>query len=658
LNAPLDVSQISAKAQQLDLEGAKVHHLPDWGGYDDPKKLQIIREISEQRGRDPRIASLAVRIIKEAKCQPREYKKQAAALLAWVQDPKNIFYINEPGERLQDPIYTIKKGYGDCFVEDTLVLRDDMNLVPIQDVKIGDRIWGRDRWSHVVQTWDKGELDATEIELNNGSVLRLTPGHKVYVRSCEKHGTACPDIIGKQTNCRTRTSSWVRVHVSELRPGMELLAPDAIVPEGAETSRSADESWFVGAYIAEGWQEPSRVMLSGKTGYWKEATKQRASEMAQARGWSVRMHDKYIAINSKEAVELVMDCGGGALNKRIPVKLLREGDLSALDEGLRLDASRNSRGEGWTLGTVSEVLATQYRVLQRCLGRSTSIRRVENHGGFGSNPIYRVSVRNPKLSADKRLRVKALRPAALHARCYDIATDDHYVYLPEGDCTVSNCDDQVLVLCALFESVRLPWKLVISGLTMDTKQKVRHIEGGPYPPNTNWSHIYCMVGTPAFNPKQWFFCESTVPAVPLGWDVVGGDRRFLPEMDKPPPGPARIMAPPRAPSGFQPPALPNPRNRSPVYAMALGSTSYAVGAAVAEELEDEWAKERAQAESPFDKRKILLAILSGIVISAGTQLALDWVRGTGVHQGKGPGLDRVKDYLSGTMNNAATAGSM
>ena len=316
METPLDVTRISARAQELNLDGAKVHHLPEWGGYDDPKKLQIIRQIAEQRGRDPRIAKLAVSIIKKAKCEPREYKKQAEALLKWVQDPKNIYYVNEPGERLQDPIYTIREGYGDC-------------------------------------------------------------------------------------------------------------------------------------------------------------------------------------------------------------------------------------------------------------------------------------------------------------------------------------DDQVLVLCALFESVRLPWKLVISGLTNDSKQKVRHIEGGEYHPNTNWSHIYCMVGTPAFNPKQWYFCESTVFGVPLGWDVVGGDRRFLPEMDKPPPGPAQLMKAPRALSGHKPPALPNPSKRSPAYALAYGNTASSVGSAIAEELESQWADEKKSSESPFDMRKIGLAILTGVVVSAGTQLLLDWVRGTGVHQGKVPGLARL-----------------
>ena len=110
----LPVEQLPARLKALDLAGTEVHHLPDWKGYEDPKRLAIIRHIAMMRGRDPRIASLAVDIIKKAKAKPRQYKKQAAALLKWVQDPKNIYYVNEPGERLQDPIFTIKQGWGDC----------------------------------------------------------------------------------------------------------------------------------------------------------------------------------------------------------------------------------------------------------------------------------------------------------------------------------------------------------------------------------------------------------------------------------------------------------------------------------------------------------------------------------------------------------------
>jgi 8-oxo-dGTP pyrophosphatase MutT (NUDIX family) len=74
--------------------------------------MDIISRIAKMRGRDPRIATKAVEIIKAAGAQPREYTQQSAALLKWVQD--ELYYVNEPGERLQDPLYTMKVGYGDC----------------------------------------------------------------------------------------------------------------------------------------------------------------------------------------------------------------------------------------------------------------------------------------------------------------------------------------------------------------------------------------------------------------------------------------------------------------------------------------------------------------------------------------------------------------
>jgi len=112
--------RLPTKVKKLALDKPKVHHLPAWGGLDDPKRMEIIRRIAMQRGRDPRIATQAVKILKQYKVQPRQYKRQAAAILKWVQDPKNVYYVNEPGERLQDPLYTLKVGYGDC--DDMVIL--------------------------------------------------------------------------------------------------------------------------------------------------------------------------------------------------------------------------------------------------------------------------------------------------------------------------------------------------------------------------------------------------------------------------------------------------------------------------------------------------------------------------------------------------------
>ena len=109
----MDVSTaLGAFTKPVGLDGPKVHHLPQWGEFGDPKRMDIITRIATMRGRDPRIASLAVGILKEAGVQPRDYKGQAAALLDFVQH--KLYYVNEPGERLQDPTYTLKVGYGDC----------------------------------------------------------------------------------------------------------------------------------------------------------------------------------------------------------------------------------------------------------------------------------------------------------------------------------------------------------------------------------------------------------------------------------------------------------------------------------------------------------------------------------------------------------------
>ena len=115
---PKRIGAFPCKRINLD-DSVKVFHLPTWKKKDDPTRIAALRRISLEAGRDPRIATQAVKILKAAGIRPRDTKGQAAALLKWVQT--QIYYVNEPGERLQDPIYTLTKaGYGDC---------DDMAMV-------------------------------------------------------------------------------------------------------------------------------------------------------------------------------------------------------------------------------------------------------------------------------------------------------------------------------------------------------------------------------------------------------------------------------------------------------------------------------------------------------------------------------------------------
>jgi 8-oxo-dGTP pyrophosphatase MutT (NUDIX family) len=109
----MDVAKtLGVPATRVSLDSPKVYHIPGWGDYLDPKRMDIIARIAKERGRDPRIATKAVEIIKAAGAQPRNYKGQSAALLKFVQS--DLYYVNEPGERLVDPLRTIALGYGDC----------------------------------------------------------------------------------------------------------------------------------------------------------------------------------------------------------------------------------------------------------------------------------------------------------------------------------------------------------------------------------------------------------------------------------------------------------------------------------------------------------------------------------------------------------------
>ena len=104
--------------KRVGSEPAKIYHLSNWDRLNDKERLDVLTNMIEQFGRDPEIAELAVRILKSCRVKPRDYKGQAACLLKWVQ--QNIYYVNEPGERIQNPKYTLKRGFGDC---------DDMTIL-------------------------------------------------------------------------------------------------------------------------------------------------------------------------------------------------------------------------------------------------------------------------------------------------------------------------------------------------------------------------------------------------------------------------------------------------------------------------------------------------------------------------------------------------
>jgi transglutaminase-like putative cysteine protease len=88
-----------------------------------------------------------------------------------------------------------------------------------------------------------------------------------------------------------------------------------------------------------------------------------------------------------------------------------------------------------------------------------------------------------------------------------------------------DCDDMAILLASACESIRLPWRFVLSG-SDKRGRPIRWIEGTKYR-KAKYAHIYLIVGTPPFQPKEWQFAEPTLRGAPLGWDVVNARRRNM-----------------------------------------------------------------------------------------------------------------------------------
>lgn len=86
-------------------------HLTGWFRWSDQRKLKVLRQLAEDYGRDPKLRLfVATNVIRGV--PDRDYRGQAAAILRWVQT--NVRYLNESGEQLQSPWYTIRNKVADC----------------------------------------------------------------------------------------------------------------------------------------------------------------------------------------------------------------------------------------------------------------------------------------------------------------------------------------------------------------------------------------------------------------------------------------------------------------------------------------------------------------------------------------------------------------
>lgn len=431
-----------------------------------------------------------------ALCTPRDERCEVTAI--WNFIVLNLFYTGDVKgkDTYQTLRASLEAGGGDCFPAGTLLLTDDYRLVPIEHVHAGQRIWGHDRWSEVVAVGPRGDRPLWGVRLNNGSWLRLTEEHQVYVLHCPRHANR--NKTGP-CSCPATEREVVKLAVCELQPNMVLLQPERIPCAPEDALPDAERAWLHGVYLADGWSEACRFAISGKDGHPKQAQKERVRAYCEKLGISTRWDPRYISVNDAALAREMALFGGNAPTKRLPSLALREAHVRALVEGLMADSGANT-SSGRTWSSTSYELAVQMRVLQRMLGQRTGWATLIDHGGLGTHPIHRLTVRDPaQTRAPRLLRVKSVEPLHVSGYTWDIQTDDHKVYLPEHDVTVSNCDDFTVALIALLEGV---------GYTC--RARVISLQG------KTWDHIYPLVYLP--RSRGWLALDATERGKPMGWE--------------------------------------------------------------------------------------------------------------------------------------------
>lgn len=513
-----------------------------WGEAGIRSSLDEVAKKAAEGASHPNVRTFSIEMLDEARKRGEQVHRprdRARVLLAaaqkklWVPDPVGTEYIPAAHLLACDPDKP-KDGQvcvrgDDCFPQGTLLLTDWYTLAPIEALKVGDKVWGLDRFSTVENVVYKGSLAVDVVELNNGSQLRLTKGHHVFVLDCVDHpmlDAECralppdrnwrePD--GQRCACGDRVEK--KVLVSELREGMVLVQPKRIdfgTGRHPDAPRDHRRAYVEGLFVSDGWADYSknaRFYISGQDGCPKEKQKREVESICGDLGLNTGWKRKSIVVYGKEWTLRMQQMGRYAPEKHLLSLDLDEACAAQTLRGVMADsgssggASRESGAR--TLTTTSWLLAVQARVLHRMFGVDCSWRFVENHGGLGKNPIWRVSTRvqNPKDGRrSKLLRVKSVLQGVYEVPCWDITTDDHRVYLPEHDVTVSNCDGKAVLLAAMLSSVGIHTLIVGHAYN-----KLKQIE-----------HVLCA----AHLDKKWLYAEPSAD-FPLGKCVPFSRERVL-----------------------------------------------------------------------------------------------------------------------------------
>ena len=386
------------------------------------------------------------------------------------------------------PRLALKTASADCLPGDTLLVTPQ-GLKTIEQIRPGDTIHDGAAWTRVLNWWDKGELPVSHFRLNNRNVLRCTADHRLFRVT------------------RAATGAHEELRAGEVQEGDSLLQPRQFAA-GVEHLDS-DHALILGAYLAEGWWDANKATFCIAGVPEGKGLRERVLEAAGRLGIrdQLYVHPRYIGFR-KEHAWMVEGCGkGGAAHKRLPHLNFDLTTVRAIVDAMESgDGGMATNGVNMVYSTASRELAFQYRVLKRMLGHSSSLKcmTAEEHGGAGSLPLWRVTVR---ASHQKRpwAVVKEVQRDVELRHVFDIETASGRIYLPETDLVVHNCDDFSAFGCAALMSVGIPCRFKVIQTTKSATP----------------DHIFIQAGTPKDGPAKWISLDASVP-MPPGWEAPRG----------------------------------------------------------------------------------------------------------------------------------------
>ncbi len=182
-------------------------------------------------------------------------------------DIKDTFFWEAEEKLFGQPLKAHRQTIGDCLPAGAMVYGE--TLKPIEQVKIGDRVWtGQGRWSRVISTQAKNTFNpVVEVSVTGGMPIRCTSDHKIlvyrmqrvagkrvtsayYQRALDTSSTLSKSQRQEVVDCfEGRTPEWVKAE--DLESTDYVLMPKNLENIPAKPEMPVSD-WLFGYFLGDG----------------------------------------------------------------------------------------------------------------------------------------------------------------------------------------------------------------------------------------------------------------------------------------------------------------------------------------------------------------------------------------------------------------------